>query len=362
MEKKGYLLLADGQLVEGILRGAQKEAKAELVFTTGMVGYIETLTDPSYNGQIVIQTFPCIGNYGMIPEDAESPKPRLAGYVVRELCDEPCNFRSEGNLDDFLKAQGIPCLTGVDTRALTRKLRDYGVMNAAILTEKPANIEEAAAQLKAMPFHPSVQEVSCTEIRQPETKGIYHVVLWDFGAKANIQRELEKRGCAVTCVPASTTCEEIMALQPDGVMLSNGPGDPSDNVEVIEELQALCKKDVPIFGICLGHQLLALSQGAKILKLKYGHRGANQPVKDVKTDLNYITSQNHGFAVDMDCLPENASVRFVNCNDGTCEGLDYTNMLAYSVQFHPEACSGPLDTRFLFDRFIAMMGGKKECR
>lgn len=362
MEKKGYLLLQDGSLYTGILRGAQKNAMAELVFTTAMVGYMETLTDPSYDGQIVVQTFPCIGNYGVIPPDEESPRPRLAGYVVRELCDAPNNFRCTGKLDDYLKQEGITCLTGVDTRALTRKLRDHGVMNAAILTEKPANLEEAVAELKAMAFHTDIQNVTCDQVIPACTKGLYHVVLWDFGAKANIQRELEKRGCAVTCVPASATCADIMALKPDGVMLSNGPGDPSDNTDVIRELGELCGKGIPIFGICLGHQLLALSQGGKIIKLKYGHRGANQPVKDVKTGLNYITSQNHGFAVDAEGLPENAAVRFVNCNDGTCEGLDYTGMLAYSVQFHPEACGGPLDTRFLFDRFIALMGGNKECR
>ena len=362
MSKKGYLLLEDGQLLEGELHGAEKSARAELVFTTAMVGYMETLTDPSYNGQIVIQTFPCIGNYGVISEDFESPRPRLSGYVVRELCDAPCNFRSEGALENYLREQGIPCLTGVDTRALTRKLRDHGVMNAAILTEKPEDMEAAVAELRALPFHPSIYDVTCPEVMPPRTKGVYNVVMWDFGAKENIRRELEKRGCAVTCVPASATCAEILRLNPDGVMLSNGPGDPTDNVDVIHELRELCTHGIPLFGICLGHQLLALSQGARITKLKYGHRGANQPVKDVKTGLSYITSQNHGYAVENDSLPENASLRFVNGNDGTCEGIDYSDMLAYSVQFHPEACGGPLDIRFLFDRFIAMMGGNKECR
>ena len=235
-------------------------------------------------------------------------------------------------------------------------------MNAAILTEKPEDMEAAVAELRALPFHPSIHDVTCPEVMPPRTKGVYNVVLWDFGAKDNIRRELEKRGCAVTCVPAGATCAEILRLNPDGVMLSNGPGDPTDNVDVIHELRELCGHGIPMFGICLGHQLLALSQGARITKLKYGHRGANQPVKDVKTGLSYITSQNHGYAVENDSLPENASLRFVNGNDGTCEGIDYSDMLAYSVQFHPEACGGPLDTRFLFDRFIAMMGGNKECR
>lgn len=193
-------------------------------------------------------------------------------------------------------------------------------------------------------------------------EGTYHVVLWDFGAKANIRRELEKRGCHVTTVNADATCEEILALKPDGIMLSNGPGDPADNVGIIEQLRELCTHRIPTFGICLGHQLLALSQGATTSKLKYGHRGANQPAKDVKTGLSYMTSQNHGYAVDSATLPANASLRFVNGNDGTCEGVDYTDMPAFSVQFHPEAAGGPLDTRFLFDRFIALMGGNKVCR
>ena len=362
MEQKGYLLLEDGSLFEGVLRGAKKNAMAELVFTTAMVGYMETITDPSYDGQIVIQTFPAIGNYGVIRADEESSTPRLSGYVVRELCEAPCNFRCEGKLEDYLAEKGIPCLTGVDTRALTRRLRDVGVMNAAILTEKPEDMDAAVARLKALPFHPSIQDVTCREVLPPRTKGKYNVVLWDFGAKGNIQRELERRDCAVTCVPADTTAEQIAAMKPDGVMLSNGPGDPADNVGVIHELRELCRRHIPTFGICLGHQLLALSQGATTVKLKYGHRGANQPVNDLRTGLTYITSQNHGYAVDMDTLPENAVVRFVNGNDGTCEGIDYTDMPEFSVQFHPEACGGPLDTRFLFQRFIALMGGNKECR
>ncbi|MCH5287040.1 MAG: glutamine-hydrolyzing carbamoyl-phosphate synthase small subunit [Christensenellaceae bacterium] len=357
--KKGYLLLANGQLYEGTLMGAEKSVMAELVFTTAMTGYLETLTDPSYEGQIVIQTFPTIGNYGVIPPDFESRAPKLSGYIAREICDEPCNFRNEGRLNDWLVAQGIPCLTGVDTRALTRTIRNAGVMNAALLTEKPDDIGALAEQLKALPFHPSIQDVTCEGIQQARTEGEYRVALWDFGAKENIQRELEKRGCAVTVVPASATAKDILALNPDGLMLSNGPGDPADNTEVIRNLQELMRHGLPTFGICLGHQLLALSQGAKTVKLKYGHRGANQPARDVKTGLSYMTSQNHGFAVDIDTLPAGASLRFVNGNDGTCEGIDYTEMPAFSVQFHPEACGGPLDTRFLFDRFIAMMGGNK---
>ncbi len=362
MSRKGYLLLADGQLYEGTLMGAEKSVMAELVFTTGMVGYLETITDPSYKGQIVIQTFPLIGNYGVIPEDFESRRPGLSGYVVRELCDAPSNFRCQGKLEDYLLKEGVPVLTGVDTRSLTRRIRSAGVMNAAILLEKPENLAEAVGRLQALPFHPSIQDVTCEGVQEATGKGLHHVVLWDFGAKANIQRELEKRSCRVTVVPASATAEEILRLNPDGIMLSNGPGDPADNVSVISELQELCRHRIPTFGICLGHQLLALSQGANTVKLKYGHRGANQPAKDVKTGLSYMTSQNHGFAVDAATLPASASLRFVNGNDGTCEGVDYTDMPAFSVQFHPEAAGGPLDTRFLFDRFIALMGGNKACR
>ncbi|MDO4483685.1 MAG: carbamoyl phosphate synthase small subunit [Clostridia bacterium] len=362
MSKKGYLLLADGRLFEGELHGAQKSVEAELVFTTGMVGYLETITDPSYEGEIVIQTFPAIGNYGLIKEDFESKCPGLSGYVVRELCDTPCNFRCEGTLEDYLRENDIPVLTGVDTRALTKIIRSAGVMNAAILTELPADIAAKAEELRKLPFHPRIEDVTCDGVKPSEKEQGLNVVLWDFGAKDNIRRELEKRGCRVTTVPCSATCEEILALNPDGIMLSNGPGDPADNVGVIEELRKLCAAKLPMFGICLGHQLLALCQGARTGKLKYGHRGANQPAKDLKTGLSYMTSQNHGYAVDVDTLPQNASLRFVNGNDGTCEGLDYLDMPAFSVQFHPEAAGGPLDTRFLFDRFIAMMGGNKECR
>ena len=357
--RDGYLLLADGQLLKGILMGAEREARAELVFTTGMVGYLETLTDPSYKGQIVIQTFPTIGNYGVIPADFESARPALAGYVVRELCQAPSNFRSEGALDGWLREQGIPCLTGVDTRALTRRIRQGGVMNAAILLSPPEDLQAEAAALRALPFHPSVADVTCGAVTPPRTAGKYRVALWDFGAKGNIQRELEKRGCAVTLVPAGASAADILALQPDGLMLSNGPGDPADNAGIIDQLRLLCRAQLPVFGICLGHQLLALSQGARTVKLKYGHRGANQPARDLMTGLSYMTSQNHGFAVDSDTLPPNAVLRFVNGNDGTCEGLDYSDMPAFSVQFHPEACAGPLDTRFLFDRFVSMMANHR---
>ncbi|MDO5144955.1 MAG: carbamoyl phosphate synthase small subunit [bacterium] len=362
MSKKGYLLLASGQLYEGTMVGAERDVMAELVFTTAMTGYLETITDPSYMGQIVIQTFPTIGNYGVIPPDFESKKPGLSGYIVREICHDPSNFRSKGALADYLKSQDVPVLTGIDTRALTRRIRSAGVMNAAILTQKPADLDAALSKLRSLPFHPSVAGVTCQEAVTSPGTGRYHVALWDFGHKENIQRELEKRGCTVTVIPADYSAEQILSLRPDGVMLSNGPGDPADNTGIIDQLRILCRSRIPIFGICLGHQLLALSQGAQTVKLKYGHRGANQPAKDVKTGVCYMTSQNHGFAVDIATLPANAQLRFENVNDGTCEGIDYLDMPAFTVQFHPEAAGGPLDTRFLFDRFIALMGGNKECR
>lgn len=360
MGNKGYLLLQNGRLFEGKTFGARKDAMAELVFTTGMTGYLETLTDLSFNGQMVVQCFPMIGNYGVIPEDFESQKPILSAYIVREWCKTPSNFRSQGNVDDFLKENGIPGLYDVDTRALTKLIRESGVMNAALLMEKPDNVEEILQKLRALPFHPNVQDVSCKFIEHNRDQDKpYHVVLWDFGGKGSIRKQLEERGCGITVVPCDTSAEDILALKPDGIMLSNGPGNPVDNMGIVEEIQKVCEAKIPTFGICLGHQLLALAQGAKTVKMKYGHRGANQPAKDVFTGVCYMTSQNHGFMVDGHSLPTHARLRYINGNDGSCEGIDYDNIPAFSVQFHPEACSGPLDTRFLFDRFIGMMNGGK---
>ena len=359
MEKKAYLLLENGDVYEGCSFGAEKEVVGELVFTTAMTGYLETLTDPSYYGQIVCQTFPLIGNYGVIPEDFESRKPALTAYVVREYCEKPSNFRCGGVLDDYLREQGIPGICGIDTRCLTKTVREYGVMNASLKYTKPGKEDiEALKSYKVTSAVKSVTSESSSVFSAGDEK--YRVVLMDFGAKDNIRRELVKRGCTVTVVPSFTTAEEIKAMSPDGIMLSNGPGDPQENQEVIGELKKLAKEKIPTFGICLGHQLLAVSQGAKTEKLKYGHRGANQPVTDTKTGRVYITSQNHGYAVVASTLPENAYESFVNANDGTCEGVTYTDMPAFTVQFHPEACGGPLDTSFLFDRFIKMMQEEKE--
>lgn len=355
LEQKAYLILENGQVFEGRRFGADGNITGEIVFTTAMTGYLETLTDPSYYGQMVVQTFPLIGNYGVIPSDFESSQPNVRAYIVREWCQEPSNFRNEGVLDAFLKSNNIIGLYDIDTRALTRIIREYGVMNARISSSKE-DAEAAPDRLKAYKIIEAVPSVSCKEVQRASgSDADFQVVLWDFGAKANIQRELEKRGCAVTVVPSSATGDQIAALRPDGVMLSNGPGDPAENTGIIHELNALCEHKIPLFGICLGHQLLALSQGAKTAKLKYGHRGANQPVKHLGSGRVYITSQNHGYAVVNDTLPANAVMSFINANDGTSEGIDYTDMPAFSVQFHPEAAGGPLDTAFLFDRFVQMM-------
>ena len=350
--KKGYLILQDGQVFEGVRFGAETDTVGELVFTTGMCGYVETLTDPSYAGQIVMQTYPLIGNYGIIREDFEGAC-CVKGYVVREYCDTPSNFRTDCDLDTYLKEQGVPGLCGVDTRELTRIIREHGVMNAAICDEIPADL----TPIKTYAITGVVEAVSCKEPDRYPAEGeeCFRVSLIDYGAKRNIVRELQKRGCTVTVLPASTSAEEILAADPDGVMLSNGPGDPAENVYQIEQIRKLLGK-VPMFGICLGHQLTALAAGGSTYKLKYGHRGVNQPVRDLNGVRTYITSQNHGYAVDGDTV-KLGKVRFVNANDGTCEGIDYPELKAFTVQFHPEACTGPKDTSFLFDQFVELMKG-----
>ena len=350
--KKGYLILQDGRVFEGVRFGAETDTVGELVFTTGMCGYIETLTDPSYAGQIVMQTYPLIGNYGIIREDFEGAC-CVRGYVVREWCDAPSNFRTDCDLDTFLKEQGVPGLYGVDTRELTRIIREHGVMNAAICDEVPADL----TPIETYVVTGVVEAVSCREasVHPAEGEERFRVSLLDYGAKRNIVRELQKRGCTVTVLPATTSAEEILAADPNGVMLSNGPGDPAENVYQIEQIRKLLGR-VPMFGICLGHQLTALAAGGSTYKLKYGHRGVNQPVRDVEGVRTYITSQNHGYAVDSDTV-KLGRVRFANANDGTCEGIDYPELKAFTVQFHPEACTGPKDTSFLFDRFVDLMKG-----
>ena len=354
MMEKAYLILSDGRVFPGRRMGAAGQAVGELVFTTGMVGYLETLTDPSYAGQIVMQTFPQIGNYGVIPEDFEG-NCAARGYVVRELCDSPSNFRSEYDLDTFLKKEKIPGICGVDTRELTRILREEGVMNAMICDTVPEDL----SALRSFSVQGVVAEVSQKEksIFSAQGKSLHNVVLIDYGAKGNIIRCLQRRGCDVTVVPHDMSAEDILAMQPEGVMLSNGPGDPAENTFEIDQIAKLIGK-VPVFGICLGHQLTALALGGKTVKLKYGHRGANQPVKEVGGARTYITTQNHGYAVLSDSLQDVGRELYVNANDGSCEGMEYPGRRCFTVQFHPEACAGPQDMEFLFDRFVAMMGGE----
>ncbi len=355
---KAYLILENGTVFEGKSFGAEGEAVGEIVFTTAMTGYLETLTDPSYYGQIVVQTFPLIGNYGVIPSDFESDCPHVKGYIVKQWCQEPSNFRCEGDLDIFLRKNGIVGLYDIDTRHLTRIVREHGVMNGKIATSYDGTVPE---EIKGYTIVDAVKNTTCDkeEVFSPEGEVKRRVVLYDFGAKANICRCLVNRGCEVTVVPAYTKAERVKEIAPDGIMLSNGPGDPAENTEIIEELKKIAELKLPTFGICLGHQLLALAHGAKTEKLKYGHRGANQPCKEIATGRVYITSQNHGYAVINDSLPDGAEVSFVNANDGTCEGVCYTDEPAFSVQFHPEACGGPLDTGFLFDRFVELMDENK---
>lgn len=381
---EAVLILANGKVFKGQSFGAAGIATGEVVFTTGMTGYIETLTDPSYYGQLVTQTFPLIGNYGFIDSDIESNGPHLTAYIVRNLCDTPSNFRCGCTLNDYLKKHNIIGLMGIDTRALTKIIRSSGVMNGVIASSEYAtellNRDRGAllSSLASFKVVDAVKNVSCASNTLLQTvnnesgdryaQGVRsnatppcnspRLVLWDFGAKGNIARSLIKRGCTVECVPYNTTCEKILSKNPAGVLLSNGPGDPAENTTVIEEIKKLMSHNIALFGICLGHQLMARAAGAKTIKLKYGHRGANHSVLDTRSHRVYITSQNHGYAVDSNTLSPNMFVSFINTNDGTCEGITYNDKPFFSVQFHPEAASGPLDTNFLFDDFIKILGGR----
>ena len=353
---KAFLILEDGTVFTGTSIGSTRDMISEIVFNTSMTGYLEVLTDPSYAGQAVVMTYPLIGNYGITP-DMESRKAWPDGYIVRELSRRPSNFRCEGTIQDFLKEQDIPGIAGIDTRALTRILREKGTMNGMITTNKNYNREEIIPLLKAYNIGDVVSRVTCQDKQVLSGDG-KKVALLDFGAKKNIARSLHERGCEVTVYPAHTPADEIISANPDGIMLSNGPGDPADCVSIIEEIKKLYQTNIPIFAICLGHQLMALATGAETHKLKYGHRGGNHPVKDLKTGRVYISSQNHGYVVDTEHLdPKIAVPAFVNVNDGTNEGLEYTDKNIFTVQFHPEACPGPQDSGYLFDRFMEMMEG-----
>ena len=360
---KAFLILEDGTVFAGSHIGAQKDVVSEIVFNTSMAGYLEVLTDPSYAGQAVCMTYPLIGNYGVCLEDMESKRPWPDGLIVRELSRIPSNFRCDISIQQFLEENGVPGIAGIDTRALTRILREKGTMNGMITTDENFDLEQIIPQLKAYTTGKVVERVSCETkytlegAADPASNGRgLRVALLDLGAKNNIARSLAARGCDVTVYPARTTAEEILADQPDGIMLSNGPGDPKECTTIIEEIRKLYETDTPIFAICLGHQLMALATGADTFKMKYGHRGGNHPVKDLATGRVYISSQNHGYVVDMDKLDSKVAVpAFINVNDGTNEGLSYVGKNIFTVQYHPEVCPGPQDSRYLFDRFIQMI-------
>lgn len=348
------LILEDGTCFQGESFGAEGESIGEIVFNTSMTGYQEVLTDPSYCGQIVTMTYPLIGNYGITSQDNESVRPFVHGFVVREYAEYASNWRNEISLSAWLKKHGIIGISEIDTRMLTRKIRVHGTMKALITTSDESEDKLHARLAEWSLLHDQVSRVS-----QPASvasnRGDQRVVLVDFGAKTNIERELVQRGCQVTVVPYQTTAEEILEMQPDGVMLSNGPGDPKDVPEAIEMIRGLLG-EVPVFGICLGHQLLALACGADTEKMKFGHRGGNHPVKELATGRTVITAQNHGYAVNPHSIEGTGlAISHVALNDGTVEGLQHETYPAFSVQYHPEAAPGPRDSGYLFDRFIEMM-------
>ena len=374
--KRGILVLEDGRSFNGLRFGAETLAEGEVVFNTSMMGYQEILTDPSYAAQMVVMTYPMIGNYGIADEDFESRKPFVAGLIVRELSRITSNWRSVHSLDEYLASRGIPGFAELDTRALVRHLRDKGTMRGMIFNDDgEMSPEERVARVQQVPsmagrdlasvvtaghrYHWSEREVDFADANKkaprPDVEKPLQVVVYDFGVKRGILRQLVGKGCQVTVVPAQTTAEEVLALNPDGVMLSNGPGDPEPVEYAAVNVKKLIGK-VPIFGICLGHQILALATGAKSFKMPFGHRGGNHPVQDLSTRKVEITSQNHGFCIDIDSLDkEKVEMTHVNLNDGTLEGIRLKNTSAFSVQYHPEASPGPHDANYLFDRFVDQM-------
>lgn len=359
MFEKRYLVLEDGTYYTGFKLGADTLTQGEIVFNTAMTGYQETLSDPSYTGQIITFTYPLIGNYGINRDDFESLIPTLKGVVVKEACQAPSNFRAQKTLDEVLKEFDIPGISGVDTRSITKKIREHGVLKAAFVDDE-TEIETTIQNLKTIEFPRNEVPTVSTKTPYVSTGFDLRVVLVDFGKKQNIVRELNARGCEVTVVPYDTTAEEIIKMSPDGVMLSNGPGDPADVQVAVDMIKGIIGK-IPFFGICLGHQLFALSQGATSFKMKFGHRGANHPVKDLSTGKIALTSQNHGYAIDADSLKEtDLEVTHIALNDGTIEGLRHKFEPAFSVQYHPEACPGPTDSNYLFDQFIELMLEQKK--
>jgi len=357
---KAFLALEDGTIFEGNAFGTSGDIYGEVVFNTGMTGYQEVLTDPSYCGQIVTMTYPLIGNYGINIDDMESIKPQVKGFVIRELCKTPSNWRSIENLNEYLVRNNIIGIEGIDTRALTRIIRDNGTMKGVITTDETFDFSKHEKAIKSYEIIRPVDIVTTKEliIQKASSKGIGNglkVAMIDLGLKRNIVRSLNKRGMDVYIFPASTPAAHILAINPDGIMLSNGPGDPKDCVEAINTIKELSGVK-PIFGICLGHQLTALAFGADTKRLKYGHRGCNHPVKDLIKDKTYITSQNHGYTiVDESVNSETMEVSHINMNDGTIEGIRYKNVPIFTVQFHPEAAPGPADTGYLFDEFVELM-------
>jgi carbamoyl-phosphate synthase small subunit len=369
MSVPAKLVLADGRVFEGVSIGAGATTTGEVVFTTGMTGYQEVLTDPSYAGQLVTMTAPQMGNTGTNPEDVETEKPRVAGFVVHELSSVVSNWRSTETLDAYLKRHGITGIAGVDTRALTRHIRDKGAQMAAIGSEDAKTLHDRALAAPSMSGLNLADRVSTSQrYTWTEGSGVWaqtqpdgkarHVVAIDYGIKLNILRSLVDSGCQVTVVPAATSAADILALSPDGVFLSNGPGDPAAVTHALPTIRELIQKK-PVFGICLGHQLLSLALGGSTYKLKFGHRGLNQPVKDLSTGRIEVTSQNHGFCVDVDSLKGKAVMSHVHLNDGTCEGIEHADTGAFSVQYHPEASAGPHDAKYLFARFMARIDARR---
>ncbi len=362
MSKKAILALEDGSVHQGYCFGAESDAFGEVIFCTSMIGYQEMLTDPSYAGQILVPTYPLIGNYGINEQDIESARIQVRGFVVREQCLKPNHYLSQKTIDQYLAESGIPGISGIDTRALTRRLRSSGVMMGMITSRKTP--QQALDELHQAPGYGSIDFVKKVTTptsyrRQPETKTAkYHIVVLDCGLKYNILRILNRQGCNVTVVPCTVSAEEILALKPDGILLSPGPGNPELLDYIVDTIKLLIDKK-PIMGICLGNQLIARAFGAKTFKLKFGHHGGNHPVRELATGRIYITAQNHGYAIAPDALHNDLEITHVNLNDGTVEGLKHKELPIFAIQYHSEASPGPLDNIYLFDRFLEMIKESK---